>query len=258
METAKYALADCRLCRGRGRVRTGEGITEWAVCPCAVARLRQSAAEKVLQTTLPPRALAMTLDSFQTGGFAQNERAEGAARSFVDHYDEARADGWVLGFYGEPRSGKTHLAVAIAQAATKRFLCKPYLLNLPRALRAERERFGDGGGASQLQEAAEADLLVLDDLGAEYEKASGGGVSWISEQLYLLIDDRVMNNRPFVYTTNLSRSDMERKYSGEAWQRVYARIREAEVHPGGALEVVRVPDIRESRQSRAADLLFSK
>lgn len=238
-------------------MRTGEGITEWAVCPCAVARLRQSAAEKMLQTTLPPRALSMTLDSFQTGGFAQNERAEQAARSFVDHYDEARKEGWVLGFYGEPRSGKTHLAVALAQASTKRFLCKPYLLNLPKALRAERERFQDSSRVSELQSAAEADLLVLDDLGAEYEKAGGSGVSWLSEQLYLLIDDRVMNNKPFVYTTNLSRSDMERKYSNEAWQRVYARIKEAEINPAGALEVVRVPEVSQGRKSRAAELLFS-
>ena len=176
METARYALADCRLCRGRGRVRTGEGITEWAVCPCAVARLRQSAAEKMLEKNLPPRALSMTLDNFQDGGFAQNERAEKAARSFVDHFEEAQGDGWVLGFYGEPRSGKTHLAVALAQAATKRFLCRPYLLNLPKALRAERERFQDGSRASELQEAAQADILVLDDLGAEYERSGSGGV----------------------------------------------------------------------------------
>ena len=257
METARYALSDCRLCRGRGRVRTGEGITEWAVCPCAVARLRQGAAEKMLQSTLPPRALRMTLDSFQSGGFAQNERAEKAARSFVDHYEDARSEGWVLGFYGEPRSGKTHLAVAIAQACTKRFLCKPYLLNLPKALRAERERFQDGSRVSELQEAAEADLLVLDDLGAEYERAGGGAVSWLSEQLYLLIDDRVMNNRPFIYTTNLSRSDMDRKYSNESWQRVYARIREAEINPSGALEVIRVPDLDGDRKTKAAAILFS-
>jgi hypothetical protein len=99
----------------------------------------------------------------------------------------------------------------------------------------------------------------LDDLGAEYEKAStGSGVSWLSEQLYLLIDERVMNNRPFVYTTNLSRSDMDRKYSNESWQRVYARIREAEINPAGALEVVRVPEVGKNRKSRAAGLLFSR
>jgi hypothetical protein len=66
-----------------------------------------------------------------------------------------------------------------------------------------------------------------------------------------------MNHRPFIYTTNLSRSEMDRKYSNEAWQRVYARIREAEVNPSGALEVVRVPDLDTERKGRAAQILFS-
>ena len=259
METARYALKDCRLCHGQGRVRTGEGITEWAVCPCAVAGLRQDAAERLLQATFPPRALAMTLDSFRTGGLAQNERAERAARSFVDNFIQARAEGWVLGFYGEPRAGKTHLGIGIAQACAKRYLCRPVLLNLPKALRQERERFSDNSLPSPFQAAAQADLLVLDDLGAEYERTADdpSRVSWLSEQLYMLIDERVMNNRPFVYTTNLTRSDMERRYSNEAWQRVYARLREAEVNPGGALEVVRVPEIHKQRNTDAADLLFS-
>jgi DNA replication protein DnaC len=259
METARYALKTCRRCHGRGRVRTGEGITEWAVCPCAVAGLRQAAADQLLQATLPPRALDMTLDSFETGGLAQNERAEKAARSFVDNFLRAQEEGWVLGFYGQPRAGKTHLGVAIAQACAKRYLCRPVLLNLPKALRQERERFSDRDLPSPFQAAAQGDLLVLDDLGAEYERTADdpSRVSWLSEQLYMLIDERVMNNRPFVYTTNLTRSDMERRYSNEAWQRVYARLREAEVNPSGALEVVRVPDLHKVRNSEAADLLFS-
>lgn len=260
METSRYALPDCRICSGKGRVRTGETITDWAVCPCALAGLRQDAAEKLLHAALPPRALEMTLAAYDTGGIAQNDRALGAALAFVENYERAAEEGWVLGFSGAPRTGKTHLATAIAQACAKRYLARPMLLNLPKALREERERFNNPDKPSPFAAAARVDLLVLDDLGAEYEKMAGdlSRVSWLSEQLYVLIDERVMNNRPFVYTTNLSRSDMEARYSNEAWTRVFARIREAEVNPAGALEVVRVPGERASGNKHAADILFGK
>jgi DNA replication protein DnaC len=257
METSRYALLSCKLCGGKGRVKTGEGITEWAVCPCAVAGLRRDAADKLLRATLPPRARDMTLDNFKTGNIKQNEQALKAARNFIDNYERAAKEGWVLGFFGEPRTGKTHLAIAIAQAITKRYLARPSFANLPRALREERERFRNPDLPSPLQAAAEADFLVLDDLGAEYERMADDStrVSWLSEQVYLLLDDRIMNNKPFIYTTNLSRSDMERKYQNEAWQRVFARLREAEVNPAGALEIVRVSGVE--RSSEAAGILFS-
>lgn len=242
METAKYALKDCRICQGKGRVRVGDSITDWAVCPCALAGLRKEAADKLIHAALPPRALEMTLSSYDTGGIAQNERALGAAYSWVENYEQAAEKGWVLGFTGAPRSGKTHLATAIAQACAKRYMARPMLLNLPKALREERERFRNPDRPSPFADAALVDLLVLDDLGAEYERMADdpSRVSWLSEQLYVLIDERVMNNRPFLYTTNLSRSDMDSRYSNEAWTRVLARIREAEVNPAGPLEVQRV------------------
>lgn len=257
METSRYALKSCKRCHGKGRVKTGEGITQWAVCPCAIAGLRRDAADKLLKATLPPRAREMTLGNFQTGEIAQNQQALKAAMNFVDNYERAAQEGWVLGFFGQPRTGKTHLGVAIAQAITKRYLARPAFCNLPRALREERERFRNPDLPSPLQSAATSDFLVLDDLGAEYERMAedSSRVSWLSEQVYLLLDERIMNNKPFVYTTNLSRSDMEKKYQNETWQRVFARLREAEVNPAGALEIVRVKGIEKNNE--AAEILFS-
>ena len=71
----------------------------------------------------------MTLARFETGGISQNEKALVAARNFVDNFLRAQEEGWVLGLWGQPRAGKTHLAVAIAQACTKRYLVRPMLLN---------------------------------------------------------------------------------------------------------------------------------
>ena len=45
-----------------------------------------------------------------------------------------------------------------------------------------------------------------------------------------------MNDRPTIYTTNLSPSDMKSRYTGEAWKRILSRIESAQV---ATLEVLR-------------------
>lgn len=259
METLRYANPNCPRCGGRGRVRVGSGINEFAICACAEAGRRREAAEKLVAACFPARAREMTLASFDTGDKPQNELALRVARNFVENFTQARREGWVLGFWGNPRAGKTHLAVAVAQACTKRYMIRPMLLNLPKALRQERERFDNKDLPSPFAQAAQADLLVLDDLGAEYERMAGDSsrVSWLSEQIYMLIDERIMQNRPFIYTTNLAPAEIESRYSGEAWHRVLARLREAEINPAGALEVIAVPGKASSRNQQAAEILFA-
>jgi DNA replication protein DnaC len=260
METLRYANPNCRHCKGRGKVRTGPGLGDFAICVCAEAGRRREAAQKLVEASFPERAREMTLSSFDTGGKPQNELALQVARNFVDNFQRARQEGWVLGFWGQPRAGKTHLAVATAQACTKRYMIRPMLLNLPKALRMERERFDDKSKPSPFSQAQAADLLVIDDLGAEYERMAGDSsrVSWLSEMVYMLIDERIMQNKPFIYTTNLSPADIENRYSGETWHRVLARLREAEVNPAGALEVIAVPGKARSRNAGAAEILFAQ
>jgi len=255
MDTREFANPDCSKCSGKGIVEIGPLLSDRRICNCVLLNQRLSAAQIMLQTVLPKRALEMTFSSFDTGGIAQNERALELARSFVDNYPRAAEEGWVIGFYGEPRSGKTHLAVATLQKATKRYSIRPQLLNLPLALKVERERFNNSAIESPFSAAARADLLVIDDLGAEYERqaAARGNVSWLSEQLYELLEARFMEERPTIYTTNLSPSDMAKKYSNEAWKRVFARLDDAEV---ASVELLRNPGLKSARAEAARDRLF--
>lgn len=258
VDSRLYADPNCPICEGKGRVPKEPGSLQRQICICVELNLRRALAERLLEHTLPPAALKMTLATFNTGGLAPNELALRVARNFVDHYLQAAEEGWALGFWGKPRTGKTHLAVATALACTKRYLIRPYLLNLPRALAAERERFRDDAVDSPFKKAAACDLLILDDLGAEYQRqgADSGAVSWVSEMVYNLVDERIMNTRPILYTSNLSPQDMQSRYGGETWARVLGRLREAEVNPAGALEVIEVPGEGVARNSDAAGLLF--
>jgi DNA replication protein DnaC len=232
MDTKQFADPDCRLCHGRGRVKTGETLASWAVCFCAIAGQRKQTADMLINKLFPERAQKMTLNNYQTGGILQNEQALKISKNFVDNYSQARSEGWMIGFYGPPQSGKTHLSVGIAQAITKRYLARPLFMNLPKALKTERERYSNSDIESELIKGTQVDLLILDDLGAEYERAEDRSrVSWLTEQVYTLLDERIMKNLPTVYTTNLSPTEMETKYNNEAGQRIIARMKTALVMP---------------------------
>lgn len=261
METALYAKPDCPRCHGKGRVRTGTHLGQEAICPCAILGKRLLDAERVIEQQLPERAKQMTLDSYDAGGDPKNEQALAIARNFVDNYEQAEDEGWLMGFWGLPGVGKTHLTLGIVQDCVRRYNVKPVIFNVSSELRRERQSFGGPSGrfqggtwipapVSPIDRAIEAQLLVLDDIGAEYHRqgADSSSVSWVYEQLYTILEERIMGCRPTLFSSNLSPSDLARRMDNEAGKRVLSRIERSQVAP--ALEVVEVEGA--NRQSEAA------
>lgn len=241
MDSARYALPECPRCGGKGSItRTrDDGALDYLLCPCAVIGQRRVAADAWVERLFPGRMRQMTLATYQTGGLEQNALALRVARNFVDDWPSAVSEGWMLGFTGPPRAGKTHLATAIAIACLRRYLARPHVLSVPLLLREERRTYSQrsDGSPSPVDMAMRADLLVLDDLGAEYIRSrtdARSGVEWVDEQLYLVLDERVRLNRPVVYTTNLSLQGLRDTLS----DRVFSRLERAQV---GLVEVVPTP-----------------
>ena len=65
-----------------------------------------------------------------------------------------------------------------------------------------------------LDELCECDLLILDDLGAEFS------TQFTVAQLYNILNTRMINSLPTIISTNLSMREIEEKYT----QRVASRI----------------------------------
>jgi len=118
-------------------------------------------------------------------------------------------------FTGPTGLGKTHLSLAIARQAidagfTVIYGSAPNLLG-----KLERERFGRGENTGEVEQALLAcDLLILDDLGAEFS------TTFTQAAIYNIVNTRLMSAKPVIINTNLNTAQLNEKYG----ERVTSRI----------------------------------
>lgn len=125
---------------------------------------------------------------------------------------------------GSVGTGKTHLAYA----ATKAITDKGYIalfVTVTELLESIRSTFDD----KQITQAKAkeiyktADLLVLDDIGAEYIRENNSGESWAAEVVLDLINART--DKPTIFTTNLSDSELKDHYGPVQGARIVSRMK---------------------------------
>ncbi|MCH7580374.1 MAG: ATP-binding protein [Chloroflexi bacterium] len=124
---------------------------------------------------------------------------------------------WYL--WGPYGCGKTGLVVGhayerlITDASTILFRSVPDLLT---ELRSTYNRSDGPSEYAVLEKYAGVSLLILDDLGAEHISGSG----WLEDRLYQIIGQRHRDERPIVFTSNLSIKEV----GGRIGERIAWRI----------------------------------
>jgi len=101
-------------------------------------------------------------------------------------------------FMGHSGLGKTHLALAIADAVLEGGHDVLYTSAAALGAQLGKEHFDYTNNEEWLAACQEADLLILDDLGTEYITPLTISV------LYELINTRMLTHRPTIYTTNIT------------------------------------------------------
>lgn len=131
-------------------------------------------------------------------------------RDYTTHFTPA-ADSLLL--QGATGIGKTHLCLAIARGVTERGYGVVYGSVQPLLRRLEAEHFGRTQGDSETQ-LTSCDLLVLDDLGMEFDTPFSRAC------LYNVLNARLLEGRPTVISTNLSFSAMQERYGDQIASRI--------------------------------------
>jgi DNA replication protein DnaC len=184
---------DCTLCDDTGwRSIDQNGVRRVTRCDC----WRNAAAvDRLAQANIPRRYQHCTIDSF-TAYNESLERAAAAARRVAEAFPVA--DRGLL-LEGQPGVGKTHLAVAVLKHAIRASGARGIFYDTRDLLRIIRSTYDASIRATELdvlRPVLTADLLVLDDLGAE--KTS----EWVEETMNLIVNTRYNERRLTVFTSN--------------------------------------------------------
>lgn len=102
--------------------------------------------------------------------------------------------------------GKTHLSLAIGKEVIEKGYSVIYgsAPNLLKKLENENFRGSDDTDTAQLLQ--ECDLLIIDDLGAEFES------KFNYSAIYNLLNTRMNTGRPVIVNTNLQMSEIQKRY----------------------------------------------
>lgn len=116
---------------------------------------------------------------------------------------------------GDTGLGKTHLSLSIANEVTKHGYIVLYF-SAPDLFRAlQDEYFGKStASANTMRSILEADLLILDDLGAEFDS------QFNNSSLYNIVNSRLNQNKPMIINSNLAPADIERRYTSRVASRL--------------------------------------
>lgn len=205
------------------------GYLDGRMCICLKELLRKTAYQRLNEMT--PLALC-SFDSFVLDYYPEEPLSEGEAsprkqmtnvlRYCRNYANEFSMESSSLIMQGGTGLGKTHLSLAIANAAVQKDFGVIYVSAQNMATSLERERFGRGledGDTNAL--ILGCDLLILDDLGTEF------ATSFVDASIYNIVNTRLMAGRPTIISTNLSLYELQKRYSERFVSRIigsYVRL----------------------------------
>ena len=212
----------CPLCQDTG-------VAQGKTCQCVrreMQRLRREEIEAMSSLSVT-RFDTMKLDYYPNTRDPQTGRSvrQYMAELLADLQDYAAAfdlDSENLMFTGNAGLGKTHAALAVAGSALDKGFDVIYISSPDFFSRVETLHFGSdpaGEKDALLETVTGADLLILDDLGTEFNS------SFVISTLYSLLNDRLGRRRPTILTTNITDGALlEKLYTEKVASRISAFV----------------------------------
>lgn len=196
------------------------------VCSCRKAELEKKAIEdenKEKQLRLDTIFKNSLMDekfkrcTFETWDHNRgSEKVFNICTKYAENFKSAKEQNLGLMLYGEPGNGKTHAVSCVANNLMFRgfpVICVSIEKLLER-IRATYNTYGKEGESTVLNSLANADLLIIDDLGTEQK------TEWSAAKIYNIIDSRYRNGLPTIITTNINLKDLEEMYHKRTYDRL--------------------------------------
>ncbi len=211
---------NCKKCEDTGYING-------AYCFCVYEKAKQIAKEEFLAENCCEE---FTFENFDLKYYPETVRA-GVTKifEFVKNYalnfntfgknskesqGKSSAPSGNLLFMGGTGLGKTHLSLSIANVVINKGYGVLYgsADNLLRG--AEKEYFSFSNNSEKTDELLNTDLLIIDDLGAEFK------TKYTQSIVYNVINTRILKKKPTVISTNLTIDELEEIYTPRIASRI--------------------------------------
>lgn len=163
------------------------------------------------------RSEAFPLKEMESYRFVDAEESEAikVARKYVDNFEEFKAKGKGIMFYGSIGCGKTYAACCIGNALIERSISVKMVKfsTLMRKLWSVKEK------AEMLDSLNNHTLLIIDDFGTEND------TEYTKEAIFDVIDARYNAKLPTIITSNLTGKEMKEEQDVQK-RRIYSRVTE--------------------------------
>ncbi len=134
-----------------------------------------------------------------------------SCRGYAENFSTASSN---LLIFGGTGIGKTHISLAISKVVSEKGYNVIYMSAPDLFSALEKERFNQEKPMYNMENITSCDLLVIDDLGAEFT------TSFTVSALYNIINTRLLSELPTIITANLVPSELTSRYS----ERIASRI----------------------------------
>ena len=167
---------------------------------------------------LSKRMRGYTFANFKPYFSPSAARAAEKVENYLKSWEENREFGRGLYFCGGVGTGKTHLAVAVMNELMQRKRVPSLFVTVPEFLDNLREAYMiPGRDLDEWMDAVKnADLLVLDDLGAEKPNP------WVRERLFVVVNHRYREALPTLFTSNIGPRDLATQLGERTASRIIA------------------------------------
>ncbi|WP_373325662.1 ATP-binding protein [Sporomusa paucivorans] len=174
---------------------TGKISPSYRMCRYKVVDMESKRISRLLASSRLP-------DFFQDKTFDNFKRHDNGEAYMAAQRAANDVGGLGVMLYGKPGTGKTHLAAAIVNARLASGN-QAVFVTVPELLSDIRDTIGRGDDTSELLDIVKSvDLLVMDDMGTERMTA------WVCEQLFSVVNARLMRKKQTVVTTNYTPSEL--------------------------------------------------
>ena len=203
----------CAACHDTGYTENG------MMCACmrrllTEAGFRSSGLGRLIETQ---NFANFSLQYYQGEALTCARRALETAKAFAEDFEKNGANLLLMGGTG---LGKTHLSTAIARRAIERGYDVVYETAQNIIADFEYDRFKSGYGTEEARSDRyfDADLLIMDDLGAELTN------QFTVSSLYNILNTRINGGKSVIISTNLGQKSLMERYDERITSRLFGEF----------------------------------